>query len=243
LYVNGTSAETVTVTDNIAAFTARNFNDGDIVMVSGATSNDSFTFISHDYVEIAGIKWATMNIGASSVTDYGMYFQWGDISGYTASQVGTDKVFDCTTYKYSDNGTTSMTKYNSSDGLTELDSSDDAAVANWGNSWRMPTKDELIALNNAVNTAWTTDYQDSGVSGLVCTDKTDSTKVLFFPVTGFLESGLHNSLNTGSYKSKTYQVGGFERTSWGLSFSDTYTNFEFTQRRDCGGVIRPVKNV
>jgi hypothetical protein len=129
LYVNGTSAETVTVTDNIATFTARNFNDGDTVMVSGATSNDSFTFVFHDYVEIAGIKWATMNVGANSVTDYGLYFQWGDIQGCTASQVGTSKVFNWANYKYSDNGTTAMTKYNSTDGETVLDDFDDAAIS------------------------------------------------------------------------------------------------------------------
>ena len=32
----------------------------------------------HDYVEIGGIKWATVNIGAESATDTGIYFQWGD---------------------------------------------------------------------------------------------------------------------------------------------------------------------
>jgi hypothetical protein len=32
----------------------------------------------HDYVEIGGIKWATMNVGATKVTDVGLYFQWGD---------------------------------------------------------------------------------------------------------------------------------------------------------------------
>ena len=48
LYVNGTSAETVTVTDNIATFTARNFNGGDTVMVSGATTSDTFIFDNDD---------------------------------------------------------------------------------------------------------------------------------------------------------------------------------------------------
>lgn len=42
----------------------------------------------HDYVEIGGIKWATMNIGANSVTDTGLYFQWGDTQGYAADQIG-----------------------------------------------------------------------------------------------------------------------------------------------------------
>lgn len=55
---------------------------------------------SHDYVEIAGIKWATMNLGATAVTDYGKYYAWGDISGYTASQVGTDKDFDGEDYVF-----------------------------------------------------------------------------------------------------------------------------------------------
>jgi hypothetical protein len=42
----------------------------------------------HDYVEIGGIKWATMNLGATDVTDPGMFYQWADIQGYSASEVG-----------------------------------------------------------------------------------------------------------------------------------------------------------
>ena len=142
----------------------------------------------HEYIEIGGKKWATMNIGATSVTDYGFYFQWGDTQGYTASQVGSgegQKYFGWEDYKYgngtSSPGDTGMTKYNSIDGKTVLEASDDAAAASWGGQWRMPTKDEYVALGNAVNTAWTTNYLESGVNGLLCTDKTDSSKVLFFP--------------------------------------------------------------
>ena len=46
-------------------------------------------YAGHDYVEIGGLKWATMNVGATGVTDYGLYFQWGDTQGYTASQCGS----------------------------------------------------------------------------------------------------------------------------------------------------------
>ena len=82
----------------------------------------------HDYVEIGGLKWSTMNIGANSVTDYGLYFQWGDTQGYTAAQVGNgegQKYFGWEDYKYG-NGTSSpgaagMTKYNATDGLTTLE--------------------------------------------------------------------------------------------------------------------------
>ena len=72
------------------------------------------------YVEIGGVKWSTMNIGASTETDAGLYFQWGDTQGYTASQIGTDKTFSWTTYKYCDGTDSVMTKYNSTDGLTTL---------------------------------------------------------------------------------------------------------------------------
>lgn len=148
------------------------------------------------YVEIGGLKWATMNIGASQPSDYGLYFQWGDTQGYTKEQVGSgegQKYFDWADYKHgngtSSPGATGMTKYNATDGLTTLEAVDDAAVANWGGSWRMPTTAEFQALGNAVNTAWTADYQGSGVAGLVCTDKTDSSKTLFFPAAGACSDG------------------------------------------------------
>lgn len=43
LFVNNTSVETVTVTDNIATFTARNFSSGDVIKVQGDTTNDTLT--------------------------------------------------------------------------------------------------------------------------------------------------------------------------------------------------------
>lgn len=159
----------------------------------------------HEYVEIGGLKWATMNVGANSVTDYGLYFQWGDTQGYTASQVGSGegkKYFGWADYKYgkgtSSPSATDMTKYNATDGKTVLEASDDAAVANWGGDWRMPTTAELQALKAAVNTAWTADYQGSGVAGLVCTDKADSSKTLFFPAAGYARDGsMHDVGNYG----------------------------------------------
>ena len=47
--------------------------------------------INTEYVDLglpSGLKWAKCNIGASSETDYGVYFQWGDISGTSGSVVG-----------------------------------------------------------------------------------------------------------------------------------------------------------
>ena len=140
--------------------------------------------VQHEYVEIGGIKWATMNLGANSVTDYGVYYYWGDTQGYTATQTENLGPED---YKYYDNE--SYTKYNDIDELMILQSSDDAVTATWGGNWRMPTADEWQILGENTNSAWTNDYQGSGISGVICTDKTDSSKVLFFPFISYGSSG------------------------------------------------------
>lgn len=161
---------------------------------------------THDYVEIGGIKWATMNVGANNITDTGLYFQWGDTQGYTADQVGDGeglKYFDWEDYKYAEldpsgsngsgsgsgGGTHKMTKYNETDGKTVLEASDDAVTAAWGGSWRMPTTEEYVALGTATTSAWTSSYEGSGIAGLILTDKNDSSKVLFFPACGICSNG------------------------------------------------------
>ena len=158
----------------------------------------------HDYVEIGGIKWATMNVGANSVTDTGLYFAWGDTQGYTAEQVGSgegQKYFGWADYKYgngtSSPGATGMTKYTGTgetgDGLTVLQFTDDAVTAAWGGNWRMPTTAEFQSLSAAVTTAWTTNYQGvEGCNGLLLTGKNgtaDEGKTLFFPACGSCSNG------------------------------------------------------
>lgn len=163
--------------------------------------------VKHDFVEIAGIKWATMNIGANSVTDYGLYFQWGDPQGYTADQVGSDggkKAFKWADYKHCDGTNSVMTKYNNTDGKMVLDASDDAVTAAWGGNWRMPTTDEFQALGNAVTISLTNDYQGSGIKGLVCTAKDGSGAQLFFPAAGYASDGsVRNVGNYGDYWSSS----------------------------------------
>lgn len=189
------------------------------------TSAVAFNKHELPYIEIAGIKWARMNIGATAVTDYGLYFQWGDISGYTADQVGSgtgQKYFGWADYKYGNGTSTGMTKYNGTDGKTVLDLSDDAVNAAWGGNWRMPTTDEFAALVNQVNTAWTADYQGTGIAGMVCTDKTDSSKVLFFPAAGRCNNGTVYDVGkkrAGHYwsSSRTLQIAQWTYT---LYFSD-----------------------
>lgn len=44
---------------------------------------------SNEYVDLglpSGLKWATMNIGAETETDYGDYFMWGSVTPNTADE-------------------------------------------------------------------------------------------------------------------------------------------------------------
>ena len=198
----------------------------------------------HEYVEIGGLKWATMNIGASQPSDYGLYFAWGETQGYTAEQVGSgegQRYFDDIDYKYG-NGTSSpgaagMTKYNATDGLTILEAVDDAAVVNWGGSWRMPTTDEFQALGAAVNTTRT---KVNNVDGILCTDKTDSSKTLFFPAAGGCNNGSVKSVgSTGYCWSSSLRTSGKQNACY-LLFRSSNANWNNYGYRYYGRVVRPV---
>ena len=197
------SDDTVATVSSNGLVTAVATGNADIIVTTvdgGLTAQCDTTVISptpsHDYVEIGGVKWATMNVGATGVTDTGLYFQWGDTQGYTAAQCGSgegQKYFGWADYKYwtgdTGSGSSGMTKYNATDGKTVLDAEDDAVTTAWGGQWRMPTVAEYVALGKAVTSAWTADYQGSGVAGMICTDKTDSSNVLFFPACGSCYNG------------------------------------------------------
>lgn len=157
--------------------------------VSDLTNNQDFlqqphSSNGHEYVEIGGIKWATMNVGASSETDKGLYFAWGETEGYRiyADDSQNTRDFSESEYKYAelDGSTYVYTKYNSTDGKSSLDIEDDAARANWGGNWRIPTRDEFSNLFVNCIATIVRDSNDSAI-GFLFTDKTDSTKSIYFP--------------------------------------------------------------
>ena len=164
--------------------------------------------MKYDYVEIGGIKWATMNVGAENVTDCGFRFRWGNTK---------EELRDGDEGDYIDNA---LTKYNDEDNKKELDAEDDAVTANWGDEWRTPTMDEFVTLGNSTNSAWTENYQDSGIRGLVLTDKSDESKVLFFPT---------NEGSYGCYWSKSLY--GNNRFAYHMHSNSTYVNYHSEMNR------------
>jgi uncharacterized protein (TIGR02145 family) len=200
---------------------------------------------TYEWVEIGGVKWATKNIGAKAITDYGQYFSWGGVNGFTADQVTGDchsKEFSWADYELGDGGSavSNMTKYNSTDGKTVLEAEDDAATVNMGSDWRMPTTAEFQALGTATTSAWTADYEGSGVAGLVLTSKSDSSKKLFFPACGYCSNGSVNDVGSyGGYWSSSLRSSNVQR-AYNLGFDDSGVYWQNSSSRFLGFPVRGV---
>jgi len=156
------------------------------------------------------VKWANMNVGATTETDYGTYFAWGETIGYTATAT-----FDWSNYWWG-NSETNLTKYNTDssrgvvDGKTTLDLANDAARINWGGFWRMATKEEFEELINNTSKTWKANYNSSGINGYLFTSTKAGyeDKSIFLPAAGY---NITNGCGTcGRYWTKTL---GSEKTS------------------------------
>ena len=147
--------------------------------------------VTYEYVDLGlSVKWAKCNVGAEKETDAGLYFAWGETTGYTASQVGTNKQFSLSDYKYG-NGDSNLTKYNQSDGKTVLESVDDAARVHMGGDWRMPTETEIQELIDNTTNQWVTNYNGSGVNGYKFTSNKEGyqNNSIFIPAAGYCDYG------------------------------------------------------
>lgn len=185
----------------------------------------------HEYVDLGlSVKWATCNIGANTPEEAGLYFAWGETSGYTAEQVGTEKNFSWADYEFGPRS--ALTKYNGADGFTVLEPEDDAATVNWGEGWRMPTKEEFEELMTLPHT-W-----DSSRSGYSFTDGNDN-ELLFVFTGGDAFDGNFSYLGEyGDYWSGS--LGENEVNAWRLNFySDEYWIGD--DNRYIGRNVRPVR--
>ena len=180
----------------------------------------------HAYVDLglpSGTKWATMNVGATKPEEYGLYFAWGERQGYAADQVGSGegkKAFKWSDYKWSDNGSSSvMTKYNATDGKTVLDLEDDAAAANWGGKWKMPTEAQWRELFNTANctNTWVSNYNGSGINGRLFTSVSNG-NTLFLPAAGFCSGGSVISVGSDGNVWASSLNSSYVSSAWGITF-------------------------
>lgn len=148
-----------------------------LVVTSGSVNE-------YDYVDLglpSGLKWASYNVGAKAPSEKGNYFAWGEYNSKT-------KNFNWTGYRF--NGTTKDTnlkKYNKEDKLTTLETEDDAATYNWGESWHIPTHAEQLELQKGCTWEWTDNFNGTGVQGMMGISKVNG-NVIFLPLHGYISN-------------------------------------------------------
>lgn len=163
------------------------------------------------------VKWAACNIGADSPEDYGNYYAWGETETkdeYTSS-----------------NSVTSGVEMDDISGNAEYD----AATANWGGSWRMPTNNETEELVN--NCTWTWAILND-VNGFLVTGSNGNS--IFLPAAGNRMFTDNRQGERGYYWSSTPIETDTNYFSNCLFFTTTGVSATYTASRELGRTIRPV---
>ena len=164
------------------------------------TITDNVT-IDYPYVDLglpSGVKWAKYNIGATSETDYGDYFMWGSTTPNTTSQcTWSNAPFNNGLDSYNEEYFNAH-KSEWLDDNNNLKPEYDAARANMGGDWRMPTKDELKELLDNTDKLWTT---INGVNGYKFTSNKEGyqNNSIFIPAAGYCDDGSVSNVGYGGY--------------------------------------------
>ena len=169
----------------------------------------------HEWVDLGlSVLWATCNVGASSPSDYGNYYAWGETK--TKSSYTED---NSRTYKVEMGDISGNPSY-------------DAATANWGGGWRMPTNGDLEELVDMCDWVWTS---QGGRSGYKVTGPTGNS--IFLPDAGLRYGTSFNRL--GSYYWSSTPDGGNTQYACSLYiFNDLYGVDWYS--RGYGRSVRPV---
>ncbi|MBO5809355.1 MAG: hypothetical protein J6R32_00850, partial [Bacteroidales bacterium] len=177
---------------------------------------------NHEYVDLGlSVKWATCNVGAETPEAYGNYYAWGETEPAPNNNYSSS---NCSTYGLSYSQLQSQGYIDSEGNLT---AQYDAATANWGGSWRMPTIAELKELMNNCTWTWTT---QNGVNGCKVTSKTNGNSI-FLPAAGYRGGSSLNDAGSFGYfwdsapdESNSYYAHRFyfKRNSYGMDYGYRY---------------------
>lgn len=231
--------------------------------------SEDFTPVKHPvpeemYVDMglpSGLLWATRNIDVTQKNGFAespfqydcSFFSWGNIDGHNPTSPTSFAPWDWGQINaqapWYDGQVYGDTPGNTLTGNIPIDDKYDAARANIGAPWRMPTSAEFNELfaniifidanGQEINTSKTNKLVTvNGVIGLYLQSKINGAR-LFFPCTGY---GVGNSLNyrrnNGIYWSSTWES---DRNAMILVFLSLVINPQAYNDRFGGFTIRPVR--
>ncbi len=181
----------------------------------------------YEWVDLGlSVKWATKNVGASSPSDYGGYYAWGETS--TKSRYDWNNCYDCL------DGTGARWSNYCFGGLTQIApmSGHDTARENWRGKWRMPTSEEIDELCMKCTWIWTTMNSHKGYR---VTGKNGNS--IFLPAAGYrYGTGTNNVEEGGYYWSSTLRSS--DSSGYIYFNSNNYETYRTIRRN--GQSVRPV---
>ncbi|MBP5398312.1 MAG: hypothetical protein J6Y32_06805 [Bacteroidales bacterium] len=163
---------------NTKGYTARRSATGTISIKRAKISDmrfENFTFDrwnDHRFVDLnlpSDLRWAAWNLGATLPQERGDYYAWGATEPYYTSlsplawKSGKGNGYVLSNAPYY-NGFT-YTKYTVQGAV--LESSDDAAIAAWGEKFRLPTESEWRELIGNCYWQYADSYRSTGISGFI----------------------------------------------------------------------------
>ena len=190
----------------------------------------------------SGTLWATCNVGANSPEEYGSYYAWGETK--------QKNVFNWGTYKLCGGTQQTMKKYcvdsryGTVDDLLSLEAEDDAATANWGEEWQMPSQEQFQELFNAYFTSWELTTQND-VKGIKVTSRMNGNSIFLPAAGGFCTNDYYGAEFTGAGSNGIYWSRSlYQNACYGahyLAFYSGNVNTTSYTYRYFGCSIRPVR--
>lgn len=176
----------------------------------------------------SGTKWACCNVGASKPEDYGGYYAWGETE--------EKSIYDPRTYTHSSYNIFHFTPIFHDIGTDIAGTQYDAATANWGSPWVMPSQDQMKELKDNSTSEWTT---ENGVNGRRFTASNGAS--IFLPAAGcHLESEEYNAGFWGYYWSSSLSDESSMYEAWSLFFGGGNVSMSPSSFRSDGQSVRPV---
>ena len=186
----------------------------------------------HEAVDLGlSVKWATCNVGATTPSENGNYYSWGELETkqnyilWGEYRFGEYKKFT----KYCHDSF-----YGTVDNKETLEPDDDVANVNWGGNWRMPTQNEIQELIDKCTWEW---MDNDGQTGYTVTGPNGNS--IFLPVVGCKDERENDSY-AGNYWSSSLSLKDSPVYAYELHFNKFGIDCRENQRI-YGLTVRPVR--
>ena len=191
--------------------------------IDSIVHEDNTAINGYDFVDLGlSVKWAACNLGADSPEDYGNYYAWGETETKSLYTTANSVTYGVSMSDISGNATY------------------DAATANWGSTWRLPTNTEKRELVNKCTWEWTT---QNGVNGYLITGPNEHT--IFLPAGGSKTYSTWGNFAGyfGNYWTSTPSSSNENRYAYGFTFGSSLLPTDYDNLfRDYGLTIRAVSD-